>query len=191
MAFNKLKNLFNVDIKDGLKGSAVVQSSSMPTPQAQMYNVTMWLDVNVEGGAPYRVHHECMVKAGKHPWPGQTLPVMVDRENPERIDIQWKDLQTVDEHMAEGPGPVDRRAGRRTAQVIDMRGTDSPSSSGRAGGRAGARAGSGNMVEDRIASASGSRSCTREASSARRNSRRRRPGYWPVRRAAPRSPPTC
>ena len=107
MAFDKLKNLFNVDIKDGLKGSAVVQSSSMPTPQAQMYNVTMWLDVHVEGREPYRVHYECMVKAGKHPWPGTTLPVIVDRENPERIDVQWKDIQTIDERMAaEGPGPV-------------------------------------------------------------------------------------
>ena len=100
MAFDKLKNLFNVDIKDGLKGIAVVQSSSMPTPEAQLYNATIWLDVTVEGREPYRVKHECMVKAGKHPWPGQTLPVVVDRENPERIDIQWKELQTVDERMA-------------------------------------------------------------------------------------------
>ena len=44
----------------------------------------MWLDVHVEGREPYRVKHECMVKAGKHPWPGTTLPVVVDREKPER-----------------------------------------------------------------------------------------------------------
>jgi hypothetical protein len=145
MAFDKLKNLLNVDIKDGMKGSAVVQSSSMPTPQAQMYNVTMWLDVHVEGRPPYRVHHECMVKAGKHPWPGQTLPVVVDRENPERIDIQWKELQTIDERMAAG-GPS---AGQ--PQVIDMRGTDLAEQL--RGALAGAQApeSSGNMVEDRIA----------------------------------------
>jgi hypothetical protein len=87
----------------------------------------MWLDVYVEGREPYRVKHECMVKAGKHPWPGTTLPVVVDREKPDRIDIQWEALQTVDERMAEG-GPAPASAGQ--PQVIDLRGT---------------------MVEDRIA----------------------------------------
>ncbi len=146
VAFDKLKNLFNVDIKDGLKGIAVVQSSSMPTPEAQLYNATIWLDVTVEGREPYRVKHECMVKAGKHPWPGQTLPVVVDRKNPERIDIQWKELQTVDERMAAG-GPS---AGQR--QVIDMRGTELADQLREAMATAGAGAvDSGNMVEDRIA----------------------------------------
>jgi hypothetical protein len=150
MAFDKLKNLFNVDIKDGLKGSAVVQSSSMPSPEARSYNTTIWLDVTVEGREPYRVKHECMVKAGKHPWPGQTLPVVVDRENPERIDIQWEELQTVDERMAAG-GPS--AAGQ--PQVIDLRGTDlaeqlrgALAGQGAAGG---ASPESANVVEDRIA----------------------------------------
>jgi hypothetical protein len=145
MAFDKLKNLFNVDIKDGLKGIAVVQSSSMPSPEARSYNATIWLDVTVEGREPYRVKHECMVKAGKHPWPGQTLPVVVDRDNPERIDIQWEELQTVDERMAAG-GPA---AGQ--PQVIDLRGTDLAEQLRGALTTAGAAPeGSGNVVEDRI-----------------------------------------
>jgi hypothetical protein len=131
MAFDKLKNLFNVDIKDGLKGSAVVQSSSMPSPEARSYNTTIWLDVTVEGREPYRVKHECMVKAGKHPWPGQTLPVVVDCENPDRIDIQWEELQTIDERMAAG-GPAVGGPAAGQPQVIDLRG-------------------SGNVVGDRIA----------------------------------------
>jgi Short C-terminal domain len=155
VAFNKLKNLFNVDIKDGLKGSAVVQSSSMPVPQAQSYNATMWLDVQLEGREPYRVRHECMVKAGKHPWPGTTLPVIVDRENPERIDVQWQDIQTIDERMAEGPGPAAPGAGGQP-QVIDLRGTEAAeqirAALGGAGQAPAAPAGSGNVVEDRIAS---------------------------------------
>jgi hypothetical protein len=125
VAFDKLKNLLNVDIKDGLPGKAVVQSSSVPTEAARSYNVSMWLDVYVEGREPYRVKHECMVKAGKHPWPGTTLPVVVDREKPDRIDIQWEELQTVDERMAEG-GPAPAAAG-----AVPQDG--------------------GNMVEDRIA----------------------------------------
>jgi hypothetical protein len=149
MAFDKLKNLLNVDIKDGLTGSAVVQSSSVPTEAARSYNVSMWLDVSVEGREPYRVKHECMVKAGKHPWPGTTLPVVVDREKPERIDIQWEQLQTVDERMAEG-GPSPAATGQ--PQVIDLRGTELADQLRGALEAAGAPPESGgNMVEDRIA----------------------------------------
>ena len=153
MAFDKLKNLLNVDIKDGLKGIAVVQSSSVPTPEAQLYNATIWLDVTVEGREPYRVKHECMVKAGKHPWPGQTLPVVVDRENPERIDVQWQELQTVDERMAAG-GPSAPAGGAAAGQpqVIDLRGTELADQLREAMATAGGSpADSGNMVEDRIA----------------------------------------
>jgi hypothetical protein len=106
VAFDKLKNLFNVDIRDGVTGSAVVQSSSVPNDEALSYNVSMWLDVYVEGREPYRVKHECMVKAGKHPWPGTTLPVVVDRENPNRLNVRWDEIKTVDERMAEAPGPA-------------------------------------------------------------------------------------
>jgi hypothetical protein len=163
MAFDKLKNLFNVDIKDGLPGQAVVQSSSVPTEAARSYNVSMWLDVYVEGREPYRVKHECMVKAGKHPWPGTTLPVVVDRENSERIDIQWQGLKTVDERMAEAPGPAVAGAppGAGEPQVIDLRGTEladqlrdalAAQGIGTGGPDAGAAPETGgNMVEDRIA----------------------------------------
>lgn len=163
MAFDKLKNLFNVDIKDGLPGKAVVQSSSMPNDEARSYNTAIWLDVYVEGREPYRVRHECMVKAGKHPWPGTTLPVVVDRENPERIDIQWQDVKTIDERMEAGPlppgGPASAEPGQ--PQVIDLRGTelaeqlrDALAAQGIATGAAAEGAApesSDNMVEDRIA----------------------------------------
>jgi len=153
VAFDKLKNLLNVDIKDGLPGSAVVQSSSVPTEAARSYNVSMWLDVYVEGREPYRLKHECMVKAGKHPWPGATLPVIVDRENPNRIDIQWEDVKTVDERMAEAPGPAaDAARAAGQPQVIDLRGTELADQLRGALGAAGAAPeGRSNMVEDRIA----------------------------------------
>jgi hypothetical protein len=107
MAFDKFKNFWNVDIKNGLKGKAVVQSASMPTESATATNVSMWLDVYVEGWEPYRVQHHCVVKMSKHPSPGDTLPVVVDRENKERIDIQWGEVKTVDEIMREGgPGQI-------------------------------------------------------------------------------------
>ena len=152
MAFDKLKNLLNVDIKDGVPGSAVVQSSSVPTEAARSYNVSMWLDVYLEGREPYRVKHECMVKAGKHPWPGTTLPVVVDREDPDRIDIQWEDVKTVDERMAEAPGPAAAAPAAGQPQVIDLRGTELADQLRDALASAGAAPeASGNMVDDRIA----------------------------------------
>jgi hypothetical protein len=126
MAFDKFKNFWNVDIKNGVKGKAVVQSASMPTESATATNVSMWLDVYVEGWEPYRVQHHCVVKMSKHPSPGDTLPVVVDRENKERIDIQWKEVKTVDEIMREGgPGQI-AGVGNVTMdqpQVINLSGT--------------------------------------------------------------------
>jgi hypothetical protein len=124
MAFDKFKNFWNVDIKDGVKGKAVVQSASVPTESATATNVQMWLDVYVEGWEPYRVQHHCIVKMSKHPSPGDTLPVVVDRENKERIDIQWGEVKTVDELMREGqPGATPGMNGTMgQPQVINLSG---------------------------------------------------------------------
>jgi hypothetical protein len=127
MAFDKFKNFWNVNIKNGVKGKAVVQSASMPTESATATNVSMWLDVYVEGWEPYRVQHHCVVKMSKHPSPGDTLPVVVDRENKERIDIQWKEVKTVDEIMREGgPGQIAGVGNVTTGQpqVINLSGTN-------------------------------------------------------------------
>jgi hypothetical protein len=126
MAFDKFKNFWNVDIKDGVKGKAVVQSASMPTESATATNVQMWLDVYVEGWEPYRVQHHCIVKMSKQPSPGDTLPVVVDRENKERIDIQWGEVKTVDELMREGqPGAIPGvNVTMGQPQVINLSGAD-------------------------------------------------------------------
>jgi hypothetical protein len=118
MGFDKFKNFWNVDVKDGVKGKAVVQAASMPPDSSTSHNVSMWLDVYVEGWEPYRTEHHCMVKRVKHPQPGETLPVVVDRENKERIDIQWDEVKTVDEIMREGgPGALPGQP-----QVINLSG---------------------------------------------------------------------
>ena len=120
-----------------MPGKAVVQAASQPPDAASSYNVSMWLDVYVEGRDPYRVKHGCMVRAGKHPWPGTTLPVEVDREKPERLRVLWDEVLTVDQRMATGaPGQstsvdVDAGAGAgalefqsvtsQTMPVMDLR----------------------------------------------------------------------
>ncbi len=129
MAFRGLKNFFNVNIKDGAPGKAIVQSSSMPDPSATSYNVSMWLDVYVPDWEPYRIEYQCMVKSRKHPWPGQELPVTVDRADKNRLQIEWDEIQTVDERMAAGtPGSIPGMnsnpltgLSQGGAQVIDTR----------------------------------------------------------------------
>ena len=118
MGFDKFKNFWNVDIKDGVKGKAVVQATSMPPDSSSSHNVSLWLDVYVDGWEPYRTQHHCMVKRDKHPQPGETLPVVVDRDNRERIDIQWDEVKTVDEIMREG-SPI---APTGQPQVINLSG---------------------------------------------------------------------
>lgn len=122
MAFDGLKNLFNVKIKDGVRGRAYVQSSSVPSREGSTYNTKMWLDVYVDGWEPYRVEHECMTRADKHPHPGTTLPVTVDPDNRDRLRIEWDEVKTVDERMAAGePGPM---PGTVNVQTIDLNAGD-------------------------------------------------------------------
>lgn len=125
MGFDNFKNFLGVDIKDGVRGQAAVRASSRPPESSTSHNVQMWLDVYVEGWEPYRIEHHCMVHASKHPQPGSTLPVVVDRENKDRIDIQWDEVKTVDEIMSAGrPGEIPGAANITMGQpqVIDLRG---------------------------------------------------------------------
>jgi len=136
MAFDKLKNFMNVDIKDGVRGQAHLQSVSQPTESGTSGNCRMWLDVYVEGWEPYRLKHHCMVKMTKWPSPGETLPVMVDRENKERIDILWDEVKTVDELMSEGtPGqaPGQVTVSMEEPQVIDLSGAGAAGTAGMPG----------------------------------------------------------
>jgi hypothetical protein len=121
IAFDSLKNFLNVDIKDGVPGKGVVQASSQPPDAASSYNVSMWLDVYVDGWEPYRVKHQCMVRAGKHPWPGTTLPVEVDRENHERLRVLWDEILTVDQQMATGAPGEATSVDAQAMPVMDLR----------------------------------------------------------------------
>jgi hypothetical protein len=89
VAFDRVKNFFNVEIKDGVRGAGVVKSASQPHWNKHRYNVSMSLEVSVEGWEPYTVSHNCMVDAGKHPDIGVSLPLTIDRDNPERMRVEW------------------------------------------------------------------------------------------------------
>jgi hypothetical protein len=93
-------------IRDGLNARAVVLGSprflgsgdgwaSIGTTRV---SVRMRLAVRVNGRPPYAIEHTCRAPADKRPFPGQILPVLVDRSNPERVAVDWAACPTLEEH---------------------------------------------------------------------------------------------
>jgi|GEM_PF-5565593 len=110
-------------IKNGVAGTAQVQAASVAPWDASMANGSMWLDVYVEGWPPYRVKKSFMVSTKKWPQPGQTLPVTVDPKNHEKLHVEWDQVQTVDQQMAQGaPAPFPGAPGA----VMGSDGTTAP-----------------------------------------------------------------
>ncbi len=52
--------------------------------------------VTAPGVEPFSVKHQSLVvPTDRWPWPGMSIPVTVDRANPEKIDIDWDDVPRV------------------------------------------------------------------------------------------------
>src|SRR4051794_17834727 len=97
--FEKFKELVNAPIKDGVRGTATVVSSSMPPDNATSSNCKLRLTVTVPGREPYNVDHTCLVKLSKWPWPGTTLPVSVDPAKPDHLRVEWDEVLTSQEEL--------------------------------------------------------------------------------------------
>jgi hypothetical protein len=92
-------------IRDGLTARAVVVGSphylgsgdgwaSIGTTRV---SVRLRLAVRLQGRPPYAIDHTCRAPADKRPYPGQILPVLVDRSDPERLAVDWDSCPTLDE----------------------------------------------------------------------------------------------
>lgn len=88
-------------IKNGLSGNGTVMSAPMPTDNASSYRIKMQLSVQLPGQTPYLMQHTCFASRDKYPWPGTVLPVTVDREDRERLRIEWDGVPTSDERVAQ------------------------------------------------------------------------------------------
>ena len=92
--------LFGKRMKDPVRGTAHVTGSSLP-PHATHGNCRMTLVVQAEGMEPYSVeHHSLVTPVSKWPHAGTTLPVTVDRANPEKVKIEWDEVTSGDEDAA-------------------------------------------------------------------------------------------
>lgn len=94
--------LFSRGMKDPVRGSAQVVSSSAPPHNATHANCKMTIVVQAPGVEPFtKKVHELIVSTAKWPYPGETLPVTVDRAKPDRVKIEWDDVATGEEVAAQ------------------------------------------------------------------------------------------
>jgi hypothetical protein len=87
-------------IKDPLRGSAQVVSCNMPTGRAVLEQGHLELVVSADGVPATPVRHSGLFRTSQWPMPGQTLPITLDRADPQRIKIHWDEVPS-GKHRAE------------------------------------------------------------------------------------------
>jgi hypothetical protein len=85
--------LGSIRMEDPVSGTAQVVSVSSYDGDATWQNCRMNLVVQADGVPATAVVHDAIVAAAKWPSPGQTLPVAVDRANPQRVKIDWDQVE--------------------------------------------------------------------------------------------------
>jgi hypothetical protein len=88
-------------MKDPVRGSAQVVACSRMTQAAVASNCVMNLVVSADGLPATPVEHEAIVRQDRWPHGGQVLPVTVDRADPSRLKIEWDEVATHDDRIAE------------------------------------------------------------------------------------------
>jgi hypothetical protein len=85
--FNRIKNPVDAEYR--------LTSCSIGSTNAVYSNCHMTGVVTGPGLAPVAVeHNSTLTPTAKWPTPGQTLPVTVDRDNPEKMRIRWDEMPT-------------------------------------------------------------------------------------------------
>jgi hypothetical protein len=87
-------------MKDPVRGSATVVSSSQAASNVMYAPLHMNLVVQAEGMAPTSVEYrQRAARTKRFPFPGQVIPVEVDRSDPTRVEVLWDEVPTRDEHL--------------------------------------------------------------------------------------------
>jgi hypothetical protein len=79
-------------MKDPVDATAQVVGGTAPPDSASSGNVRLNLVVQPEGMEAVSVEHSCIAPVKKWPFPGSTLPVTVDRADPDRLKIRWDEM---------------------------------------------------------------------------------------------------
>jgi hypothetical protein len=81
-------------IKDPIRGTAQVVSTTRPPDSATSGNCRMHLVVTVPGHQSFAVDDQYIVKVKKWPSPGDTLPIEASQSEPGKFKILWDEVQS-------------------------------------------------------------------------------------------------
>jgi hypothetical protein len=87
-------------MKQPVRGTAQVVACSRWT-QGISANVAMSLVVSADGVPATPVEHECICHQSRWPHAGQVLPVTVDRADPTRLKVEWDEVSSHEDRIAE------------------------------------------------------------------------------------------
>ena len=95
--------LFERKMKDPVSGTGrVVDNDGLNSIPGQSLHCPLDLIVEAEGIPAYSVHITVRPKTGKWPEIRQTLPVIVDRSDPSRVEIVWDQIPSLQERIEQG-----------------------------------------------------------------------------------------
>jgi hypothetical protein len=83
-----------VRMKEPVRGQAQVVSCSGYRGDGVFQNCRMQLVVSADGVPPTAVQHNELVNRNRWPTPGMPLPVTVDRSNPQKLKIEWDEVES-------------------------------------------------------------------------------------------------
>lgn len=81
-------------MKEPVRGTAQVVSATAHRGDSSWQEIRMTLTVRAEGVPPTAVEHKCMCRADRWPSPGDVLPVTVDARKPERLKVEWDEVES-------------------------------------------------------------------------------------------------
>jgi hypothetical protein len=116
-----LKGMFGQPkIKDGLNGKATVLAVPQPWGNASSHRIEMKLSVQLPDQDAYLAQHTCFASREKYPWPGTVLPVTVDRNDHERLRIEWDEVPTSDDRVAQSHEQMITKQGGPSSMSTEM-----------------------------------------------------------------------
>jgi hypothetical protein len=115
--------LKGVRMQDPVRGHAQVVSCTSHHGEGFYQNCHMQLVVQAPGVPATSVEEHDLVRHDRWPFPGMTLPVTVDRANPQKVKIEWDEVES----------SKDRSKRSADAIAAAMRGEAPPAGAGPAG----------------------------------------------------------
>lgn len=111
-------------MKDPVDGTAQVVGSTQPPDNATSSNVNLNLVVQAEGVQAVSVEHNCIAPTKKWPWPGATLPVTFDRNDPSRLKVRWDDVPDAGDAAKQQADAIAAQINQGGAQGVQAGGAD-------------------------------------------------------------------